>query len=88
MYHLYILECADGTLYTGVAADLERRVKEHNGSAVGAKYTRARRPVRVVFAKRFRDRAAALRAEFRVKKLSRREKLKMIARSAKRRGSR
>lgn len=88
MFYLYVLECADGTLYTGIASDLVRRVGEHNGSVVGAKYTRGRRPVRVVFVKRFRDRSAALRAEFRVKKLSRREKLRMIAGWARRpRGS-
>jgi putative endonuclease len=78
MHQLYILKCADGTLYTGITADLERRVREHNESALGAKYTRGRRPVRVVFSRRFRDRSAALREEFRVKQLSRREKLEMI----------
>ena len=48
MYFVYILECADGTLYTGITTDLERRLDEHNNSSKGAKYTRARRPVVLV----------------------------------------
>ena len=78
MYYLYILECADGTLYTGIAVDVERRVEEHNGSGKGAKYTKARRPVKLVFSKKFRDRSAASKEEARVKKLSREEKLELL----------
>lgn len=85
MYYLYILQCADGSLYTGITVDLERRVREHNGldSAPGkvekgAKYTRSRRPVKAVFSKRFRSRSRASMEEARVKKLSREEKLEMI----------
>lgn len=78
MYHLYVLECADGTLYAGITVDVVRRVKEHSGSALGAKYTRTRRPVKLVFLRKFRSRSAALREEYRVKRLSRKEKLKMI----------
>lgn len=78
MYHLYILECADKTLYTGIATDLERRVREHNTAKIGAKYTRARRPVKLVYSKRFRNRSLASRAEANIKKLSREDKLKFI----------
>lgn len=78
MYHLYILKCADGTLYTGITVDLARRVREHNFSKLGAKYTRSRRPVKVVYSKDFRSRSAAASAEFRVKHLSRKDKLKML----------
>lgn len=78
MYHLYIIECADKTLYTGITVDLERRMKEHNHSKLGAKYTRARRPVRLVYAKKFRSRSSASRAESRIKKLSRAEKILLI----------
>lgn len=81
MYYLYILECADGTLYTGITVDVVRRVKEHNVSAWGAKYTRGRGPVKLVFVRKFRSRSAALREEFRVKKLSRKAKLEMIVRT-------
>ena len=78
MYHLYILECCDKTLYTGITVNLERRVQEHNSSNLGAKYTRARRPVRLVYSKKFRNRSTASRAESKVKKLTRGEKLELI----------
>ena len=78
MYHLYILKCADGTLYTGITVDLKRRMMEHNSSARGAKYTRGRRPVTLVFSKKYRTRSAASVAESRIKKLSRREKLAVV----------
>lgn len=77
MYYLYILKCADETLYTGITTDLERRVGEHNSGNRGAKYTRARRPVKLVYSKKFRNRSLAAKAEARVKKLSRKEKLEM-----------
>jgi putative endonuclease len=79
MYHLYILKCSDGTLYTGITSDLKRRVEEHNSSPKGAKYTRARRPVELVYSKRFRDRSSASKAEARLKGLPRDEKLKLIS---------
>lgn len=78
MYHLYILKCADKTLYTGITVDLERRIKEHNTSKLGAKYTRARRPVKLVYSKRFVNRSRAQKAESTIKKLSRAEKLKLL----------
>lgn len=77
MYYLYILECADKTLYTGITVDLERRVNEHNSSKLGAKYTRARRPVKLVYSKKFRDRSLASKAESKIKKLTRKEKIKL-----------
>jgi putative endonuclease len=77
-YHLYILRCADGTLYTGITTNIDRRIAAHNHSPRGAKYTRARRPVSLVFAQRFRNRSAALIEEARIKQLSRQEKLEMI----------
>lgn len=79
MYTLYILQCADETLYTGITTDLVRRIEEHNTSPVGAKYTRGRRPVALVWSKQFRDRSRASREEARVKKLPRAEKMKLIA---------
>lgn len=78
MYYLYILECADKTLYTGITVDLERRVKEHNTSKLGAKYTKARRPVKLVYSKKFRNRSTASKAEAKMKNLSRDEKLLLI----------
>ncbi|HCJ45331.1 MAG: GIY-YIG nuclease family protein [Candidatus Moranbacteria bacterium] len=78
MYYLYILKCADGTLYTGITTNLERRKEEHNSSSLGAKYTRGRRPVKLVFSETFRDRSLASKEESRMKKLSRAEKMILI----------
>lgn len=78
MYHLYILKCADGTLYTGITVDVTRRMKEHNTSHLGAKYTRGRRPVELVYSQKFRTRSNAPKAEARIKKLPRTEKLKLL----------
>lgn len=81
MYYLYILKCADKTLYTGIAVDLQKRLKEHNFSKLGAKYTRSRRPLKLVYSKKFKSRSAALKAEFKIKTLSRKDKLKLIKNS-------
>jgi len=78
MYYLYILECSDKTLYTGITVDPARRVGEHNSSKLGAKYTNARRPVKIVYSKKFQSRSAASKEESRIKKLSRGEKLELI----------
>ncbi|OJI06866.1 endonuclease [bacterium CG10_46_32] len=78
MYHLYILKCADKTLYTGIAVDLAKRIAEHNNSKLGAKYTRARRPVKLVYSRKFRTRSTALKEEYRIKALPRKEKLALI----------
>jgi len=78
MYYLYILKCTDQTLYTGITTDLERRLKEHNSSALGAKYTRGRRPTKLVYSQKFKNRSLAQQAEAKIKKLSRLDKLKLI----------
>jgi putative endonuclease len=78
MYYLYILKCKDETLYTGITVDLERRAKEHNFSKLGSKYTAVRRPVKLVYAKKFRNRSVASKEEYRIKQLSKKEKLKLI----------
>ena len=79
MYYLYILKCADKTLYTGITTDLKRRLFEHNETSLGAKYTSHRRPVKIVFSKKFKNRSLASKEESRIKKLSRKEKLELIA---------
>jgi putative endonuclease len=78
MYYLYILKCADDTLYTGITTDLERRISEHNTSSLGSKYTKARRPVKLAYFKEFTDRSAASKHECFIKKLSRLQKLALI----------
>ena len=75
---VYMLRCADGTLYTGWTNDLEKRVKAHNDGR-GAKYTHARRPVTLVYSETLPTKEAALRREAAVKKLTRAQKLALIA---------
>lgn len=77
-WHVYILECADGTLYTGVTNDLTRRVKEHNESVLGAKYTKARRPVTLRYARPEESRSAAQKEESRIKALRREQKAELV----------
>ncbi len=78
-YYVYILECADRTLYTGWTNDIEKRINEHNGGRNGAKYTRGRRPVRLVFMKEYPSLSDALKEEARIKKMSKEQKVQMIA---------
>ena len=78
MYYVYILRCADGTLYTGYTGDVERRLRVHN-SGKGAKYTRSRRPVSLAYAEEWPDKSSALRREAAIKRLSRADKLALIA---------
>lgn len=85
-WHVYILRCADATLYTGIARDLEKRLMQHNGEHVGGpKYTRSRRPVQLAWADEVSTRSAALKREAQIKKLPRSEKLRLIASSPVRR---
>ena len=77
-YFVYILRCSDESLYTGIAKDIEKRVDEHNNSSKGAKYTKARRPVRLVYSECLEDRSSASKREYEIKQLSRREKLQLI----------
>jgi putative endonuclease len=80
-YFVYIVECADETLYTGIATELERRIEEHNSSDKGAKYTRVRRPVRLVYSEAFEDRSSASKREYEIKKkMNRVQKLQLIGR--------
>jgi putative endonuclease len=75
---VYIVQCADNSLYTGCAKDLKKRIEEHNVGKKGAKYTRSRRPVRLVYSEQKRTLGAALTREAQIKRLTRREKLKLI----------
>ena len=96
-YTLYIVACADGSLYTGIATDVARRIAEHNGLGVngepsggkakGARYTSARRPVRLVYEAAFETRSDASREEFRIKQMTRSEKQELIAVAAKQRAT-
>ena len=77
-WYIYILQCVDGTLYTGITTDLERRVHEHNHTKKGAKYTSKRRPVKLVWHVHVQNRRIAMKEELRIKKLSRKQKLDLI----------
>ena len=80
MYYIYIVKCVDETLYTGITTELERRIKEHNTSDKGAKYTRVRRPVVLVYNEEYPDRSSASKREYEIKKkMNRAEKFKLIA---------
>ncbi len=78
MYEVYIVECADGTLYTGITNALERRIEEHNSSDKGAKYTRSRRPVKLVYQEKHSDRSAASKREYEIKKMPREKKKELM----------
>ena len=79
LYKVYIVLCSDKTLYTGSTNRLGKRVMEHNLSASGAKYTRSRRPVKLVYYETYATQSEALRREYQIKSLSRKEKLRLIA---------
>lgn len=81
MYFLYILECSDQTLYTGITTNLDRRLKEHNNSKSGAKYTKLRRPVKLVYAEEFVNRSEASKEEAKIKKLSHQQKINLFLNS-------
>ncbi|MBU2966079.1 GIY-YIG nuclease family protein [Amphritea sp. 2_MG-2023] len=78
-WYVYILRCADDSLYTGVTTDTARRLNEHNfDDRLGAKYTRPRRPVNLVFQEACANRSAACKREAEIKKMSRLAKLKLL----------
>jgi len=78
VWHVYILQCADGSLYTGATLNLEKRIQKHN-AGTGATYTRSRLPVTLLYAEICKDMSIALKREYQVKQFSRKEKLSLIA---------
>ena len=81
-WYLYVVQCNDGTLYTGVTTDTDRRIREHNTSCRGAKYTKTRRPVKLVYKRRYPNRSEAQSAECEFKKMLRGQKLQIIKNSS------
>ncbi|MCH3965336.1 MAG: GIY-YIG nuclease family protein [Clostridium sp.] len=77
MNYIYILKCSDGTLYTGYTNNIKRRIEAHN-SGKGAKYTRGRRPVKLVYFEQYTTKQDALRREYEIKHLSRTEKIRLL----------
>lgn len=78
MNYTYILKCSDGSLYTGWTNHLEERIQAHNEGR-GAKYTRSRRPVELIYYERMETKEEAMRREYAIKRLNRQQKLKLIA---------
>lgn len=79
MYTLYIIKCADNSLYTGITTDIDRRIKQHNGEIVGGpKYTRGRRPVELVYTEKLLNRSEATKREWEIKKMTRANKEKLL----------
>jgi putative endonuclease len=77
MWFCYILECSDGTLYTGITNDLDMRILKHN-SGKGSKYTRTRLPVKLKWSLKFDNRSEASKEEYRIKQLNRKQKIEII----------
>ena len=78
-YYVYLVRCSDDTLYTGITTDLERRVDEHNNSnKKGAKYTRTRRPVTLVYSEKHENRSEASKREYLIKKMRRKDKVSLL----------
>lgn len=77
MNYVYIVECSDGTFYTGWTNDLEKRIEKHS-NGTGAKYTRGRGPVKLVYHEEFEEKRDAMKREYQIKKYSRSDKLKLI----------
>jgi putative endonuclease len=75
VWFVYLLMCSDATLYCGITTDINRRVREHNLTKKGAKYTRSRRPVKLIGFEKFKNRSEATKEEIKIKKLSRSKKL-------------
>jgi len=79
MWIVYILECSDNSLYTWITTDIIRRVREHNWEIIwGAKYTRIRQPVKLVYTEELENRSTASKREYEIKKLTRKKKLELI----------
>ncbi len=78
-YFVYILKCADETLYTGITNNLEKRILAHNTSKNGAKYTASRRPVSLQYSESYKNKSLALKREAQIKKLTRKQKLLLIS---------
>ena len=76
--YTYIVRCKDGTYYTGWTNNLEKRMKAHNEGKAGAKYTRAKRPVKLVYYEGFATREEAMSREYRIKRLTREKKLELM----------
>ena len=81
-WSVYMVRCSDGTLYTGITNDLEKRIEAHNSGKDGARYTRSRRPVTLIYSEEAGSKSTAARLEYQIKRLPRSEKKKLITSAA------
>ncbi len=77
-YFVYLVECSDGTYYCGYTNNLKARIKEHNSLKTGAKYTKSRRPVKLIYSERLKSKSSAMKREIEIKKLTRKTKKLLI----------
>ena len=80
IWYVYMVRCNDGTLYTGITNDLEKRIKAHNSGKDGARYTRSRRPVKLVYSEEAGAKSTAAKLENKIKKMTRAKKMETIER--------
>ena len=78
IWYVYMVRCSDGTLYTGVTNDLQKRIEAHNSGKDGARYTRSRRPVKLVYSEEAGTKSAAAKLEYKIKKMTREKKMKLV----------
>jgi len=78
IWHVYMVRCSDGTLYTGITNDLNKRIEAHNSGKEGARYTRSRRPVKLAYSEQVKSKSAAAKLEYQLKKLPRLKKIRLI----------
>ena len=78
IWHIYMVRCSDGTLYTGITNDLKKRIEAHNSGKEGARYTRSRRPVKLVYSEQVESKSAAAKLEYQLKKLPRLKKKELV----------
>ena len=79
IWYVYMVRCNDGTLYTGITNDLEKRIEAHNSGKDGARYTRSRRPVKLVYSEEAGTKSAAAKLEYKIKKMTREKKMKLVS---------
>jgi putative endonuclease len=78
IWTVYFLRCNDNSLYTGITTDTKRRLHQHNNTKLGAKYTRARRPVKLVYSETAADRSTASKREYELRTLTKKQKEKLV----------
>jgi len=79
IFYFYIVRCADNSLYSGITTNLKRRVEEHNSDKLGARYTRSKQPVQLIYNETFSSKSLALKREWEVKKMTKKEKELLLA---------